>query len=158
MAKKRYDLGQTMADAASNIEEAKQATETTAQLIPEPEEIPVVENIPVEIVVEEPIIFEEKKDDTPLIASPTTNKRKTKSKKNPVIETSGDEKMNFRSVELDDETLWRLDAVKSKLNRARNPSEPLVSQKSLINTALIFFLDKNYPETKEAYKIINNLL
>lgn len=169
MVKKRFDLGQTMADAASNIEEAKKDSvlETAVPTIPlvlvpefmeaKTDVSPVVESE--KIVAEEeetPTVIIEK-EETQQTAAPTSDKKKKKPKKTAIIDTNRNEKMNVRNVELDDETLWRLDMVKSKMNRSRTNNEPMISQMSIISTALVAYLDKHHPETKEAYKIINNI-
>lgn len=148
MAKKRYSLGETMDDAASAIKNAQQSTDVDLLNIPKEE----VNEEPEAIVMDVEEVKVKQK-----LAPATIEKKKKKAKEEVVTEIESEGKSNMRNVELDDETLWRLDTVKNKLNRVRGAGEPLVTQKSIIGMALLEWLDKNYPETKEAYHIINNL-
>lgn len=162
MAKQRYSLVETMADASSNIEEAKnsQVVETPIAVIPSvPESASIAEESNTTVVIEEeiPVVEEEKKEEAKPSVAPASNKKPKKTKKEPIIETDSSEKKNIRNVMLSDETLWRLDMVKNQKNRSRTNNDPFITQMSLIDTAVVMYLDQNYPETKQAYEIINNL-
>lgn len=177
MAKKRhqpkYSLGETLEDVKINIEGA--GVNTTAEIkteavIPEPVTVPATDtpSTPVteteveEFPVKSPTLsqtnlpvksIKEKKKPS----AKTENGKRANKSEVPIIDDELTDRRNARNVELDDETLWRLDQAKDKLNRVRPEGAPLVSQKSIIRTALIEWLDKYYPGTKEAYHFINNL-
>lgn len=176
MAKKRhgdYSLSETMADVKLNIEGANAEPTSEVELAPiVPEPIAplvtvatptaVTETKVEELPVESPTLLQSEtsqaeSDENKKSPVPTERKKKGKKAETPVMDNDVAGKGNLRNVELDDETLWRLDQVKDKQNRSRMEGDPLVTQKTIIRTALIEWLDKYYPGTREAYHIVNNL-
>lgn len=166
--KQSYSLADTMADAKANIESSKNVSSPEDTLIPvsesaiapEPENLlmPILEKKEEGPPVESPTLLVSEKPEVETKKSlPIGKKKKSKKTDAPFIDEDTTGKTNVRNVELDDETLWRLDQVKDKLNRSRAEGEPLVTQKTIMSKALIEWLDKYYPNTKEAYHFINNL-
>lgn len=172
MATKRhqkYSLDETFQDVKTNIEGSLTSDTDNVKIEP------IVSNSPISSATEEvsiPLI--EKKEEVAPVELPTLSvsakpevetkkslpigkKKKRKKIDAPFIDEDTTGKTNVRNVELDDETLWRLNQVKDKLNRSRAEGEALVSQMTIISKALIEWLDKYYPNTKEAYHFINNL-
>lgn len=166
--KQSYSLADTMADAKANIESSKNVSlpEDTSMPVsepavaPEPEKplMPILEKKEEVSPVELPTLSVSEKPEIEIKKSlPISKKKKSKKTDAPFIDEDTTRKTNVRNVELDDETLWRLDQVKDKLNRSRAEGEPLVTQKTIMSKALTEWLDKYYPNTKEAYHFINNL-
>lgn len=173
MAKKRYSLDETAEDVLKNIEGAKQTsasdnqstTLTEQKNISNPEQ-GQMQNLSQEVnsdnnlevfPVKSPRLSESEIKNNKKTVISSENGRKNKKLFSSVTEKETTGKTNTRNVDLDDETLWRLDFVKNKLNNSRRENDPWISQKTIIGTALIEWLDTNYPDTKKAYQIINNL-
>lgn len=143
--KPKFNLSETMSDARKGIEQA------VVQLPVSPTDgaVPPQTQPPAPLV--QPL---SRDSDAGATLARTQQKRNKKSKHETV---SRDRRTNARNVFLDDETLWRLELVKKRKNMARAEGEEFCSVDKLIFEAVSLYLDKHFPETKEAYRIINGL-
>lgn len=155
MPKPKYSLKDTMSDALHQTEKAKNAPAQVSSA-----EAPLdAENIQEFPLAEQNNQLQEQgggenikdKDaiDTPNDSENELPKQNTPAEKSEIKRTS------IRNVTLDDETLFRLDAVKKRLNNSRKKGEPLISLDFLLYQSAVEWLDKNYPDTRELYKLIN---
>lgn len=164
MAKSRYSLDETMADAVKGIQEAQDAPAdagtkeniqkpTVAATKTEAEEIPMS-------------VVEEKKEDNlsqgkPVIEEEVSigksfsGKNISKHKKKVNQTAVEKEARNIRNVYLSDETLECLEMIKKELNSSRkSKEEPFVSAANIMNLAIEEYIDHNFPDVRKLCRLI----
>lgn len=164
MAKSRYSLDETMADAVKGIQEAQDAPAdagtkeniqkpTVAATKTEAEEIPMS-------------VVEEKKEDNlsqgkPVIEEEVSigksfsGKNISKHKKKVNQTAVEKEARNIRNVYLSDETLECLEMIKKELNSSRkSKEEPFVSAANIMNLAIEEYIDRNFPDVRKLCRLI----
>ena len=169
MAKSRFSLDETMADAVKGIKEAQNATAESA----------VKENIPepsaTEPVATEPSADSQPKAETEQSQAGEETVRKTQPAaeeevsigksfsgknisrhKKKVNQTAVEkEARNIRNVYLSDETLECLEMIKKELNSSRkSKEEPFVSAANIMNLAIEEFIDRNFPDVRKLCRMI----
>lgn len=155
MPKPKYSLNDTMSDALHQTEKAKNAPAQASSA-----EAPLdTENIQESPLAEQNNQLQEQGGgenikDKDAIDTPNDSENELP-KQNAPAEKSEIKRTSIRNVTLDDETLFRLDAVKKRLNNSRKKGEPLISLDFLLYQSAVEWLDKNYPDTRELYKLIN---
>lgn len=156
--KAKYSLNDTMADALHQTEKAKNALNPAqGSLAENPSETEQLQESPLtEQEGNQPQeqgggeVIEDKN-----ATNPTNDSGNEMPKQNTPAEKSEVKRTCIRNVTLDDETLFRLDTVKKRLNNSRKKGEPLISLDLLLYQSAVEWLDKNYPDTRELYKLIN---
>lgn len=142
--KQRFNLDETMLDAKKSIEEAQKTAMADPAQQPSAPDAPVTAD-PVPSV-------------QPQEAAPMPGNKQGRPKKKPTsADTDRTERRTVRNVSLDEETLWRLQAVKQRLNKSRGEGDRFYTLDQIIYDAVIEHLDKHYAETKEAYRYFNDL-
>lgn len=164
MAKNRFSLEETMADAVKGIQDAQNA----------PAEVGIKENIQEPTVAEikaeaEEIPMpaaEEKKEDNLLqggavieeevsIGKSFSGKNISKHKKKVNQTAVEKEARNIRNVYLSDETLECLEMIKKELNSSRkSKEEPFVSAANIMNLAIEEYIDRNFPDVRKLCRLI----
>lgn len=164
MAKNRFSLDETMADAVKGIKDAQNAPadagmkETaseplSAEAKAEPEEnrTPVVEHAEEQnLPKNEPIAEEEIS-----IGKSFSGKNISKHKKKVNEIAVEKEARNIRNVYLSDETLECLEMIKKELNGSRkSKEEPFVSAANIMNLAIEEYIDRNFPDVRKLCRLI----
>lgn len=163
MAKNRFSLEETMADAVKGIQDAQNA----------PAEVGIKENIQGPTVVEIkaeaeeiPMPSAEKKEDNLLqggavieeevsIGKSFSGKNISKHKKKVNQTAVEKEARNIRNVYLSDETLECLEMIKKELNSSRkSKEEPFVSAANIMNLAIEEYIDRNFPDVRKLCRLI----
>lgn len=157
MAKLKFPLDQTMSDALQQTERAKQSS-----VQPSSEDVEIQNTasetvVPSEPKADESTSVEANRGENALGFSQVEEDKDESSDSLKNQETNNNEisRTNVRNVTLDDETLFRLDAVKKRMNKTRKKGEPRISVDYLLYISACEWLDKNHPETKELYKFLN---
>lgn len=164
MAKSRYSLDETMADAVKGIQEAQDAPAdastkeniqkpTVAATKTEAEEIPmsvVEEKKEDNLSQDKPVIEEEVS-----IGKSFSGKNISKHKKKVNQTAVEKEARNIRNVYLSDETLECLEMIKKELNSSRkSKEEPFVSAANIMNLAIEEYIDRNFPDVRKLCRLI----
>lgn len=156
MPKAKYSLKDTMADALHQTEKAKNALTPAQGSAENPSETEELQESPLTEQGNQPQeqgrgeAIEDKN-----VTNPTNDSGNEIPKQSTPAEKSEVKRTCIRNVTLDDETLFRLDTVKKRLNSSRKKGEPLISLDLLLYQSAVEWLDKNYPDTRELYKLIN---
>lgn len=145
MAKSRFSLNETMADAVQNIAEAKNASTASNERYEQPQEQNVNPSEPE--FAEEPSIE--------IGNAENSDKRIIKQKKKVNKSAVDKEVRNVRNVYLSDETLECLELIKKRMNKSRNKNEPFISAANIMNLAIEEYIDRNFPDIRKLHQMIN---
>lgn len=163
MAKNRFSLDETMADAVKGIKDAQNAPadaevkETALEQLPAEAKAEPEEN---RTMVVEQTEGQNQPKNEPLaeevsIGKSFSGKNISKHKKK-VNETAVEkEARNIRNVYLSDETLECLEMIKKELNGSRkSKEEPFVSAANIMNLAIEEYIDRNFPDVRKLCRLI----
>ena len=175
MAKSRFSLDETMADAVKGIKEAQNATAESAvkENIPEPSATEPVATEPsadsqpkaeteqsqagtVEVAGEETVRKTQPAAEEEVSIGKSFSGKNISRHKKKVNQTAVEkEARNIRNVYLSDETLECLEMIKKELNSSRkSKEEPFVSAANIMNLAIEEFIDRNFPDVRKLCRMI----
>ena len=144
MAKNRFSLDETMADAVQNIAEAKNASAVEQQEKKQEQSLKY----------SAPEFPEQSSGDTPE-SDASADKRLIKQKKKVNKTAVEKESRNVRNVYLSNETLECLELIKKRMNKSRSKDEPFISAANIMNLAIEEYIDRNFPDIRKLQQMLN---
>lgn len=144
MAKNRFSLDETMADAVQNIAEAKNASAVEQQEKKQEQSLKY----------SAPEIPEQSSGDT-TESDASADKRLIKQKKKVNKTAVEKESRNVRNVYLSNETLECLELIKKRMNKSRSKDEPFISAANIMNLAIEEYIDRNFPDIRKLQQMLN---
>ena len=163
MAKNRFSLEETMADAVKGIKDAQNAPadpgvkETASETLPAETKTEAEEHSAsvVEDTDYEPVPKNEPLAEEVSIGKSFSGKNISKHKKKVNQTAVEKEARNIRNVYLSDETLECLEMIKKELNGSRkSKEEPFVSAANIMNLAIEEYIDRNFPDVRKLCRLI----
>ena len=144
MAKNRFSLDETMADAVQNIAEAKNASAVEQQ--EKKQEQSLKYSAPE---------FPEQSSGNTTESDASADKRLIKQKKKVNKTAVEKESRNVRNVYLSNETLECLELIKKRMNKSRSKDEPFISAANIMNLAIEEYIDRNFPDIRKLQQMLN---